>query len=103
MRIGDDVSIGHGAVVHGATVEDNVLIGIRSTVLNGAVVGRDSIVGAGAVVTPGMVVPPGSLVLGIPGKVVKTVDEKGLALIRRTSRNYVLLSRQYLEARGAAK
>jgi len=103
VSIGNDVSIGHGAVVHGATVEDNVLIGIRSTVLNGAVIGRDSIIGAGAVVTPGMVVPAGSLVLGVPARVVKPVDEKGLALIRRTWINYVRLSRQYLDKRQQSR
>ena len=100
--IGNDVSMGHGAVVHGATVEDEVLIGIRSTVLNGAVIGRGSIIGAGAVVTSGMQVPPGSLVLGIPGKVMRPVDDKGLALIQRTRTNYVRLSRQYLALRDEA-
>lgn len=98
--IGNDVSLGHGAIVHGATIEDNVLIGIRSTLLNGVVIGRDSIIGAGAVVTAGTRVPPGSLVLGIPGRVVRAVDDKGLALIKRTSANYVRLSRQYLAAHG---
>lgn len=68
VRIGDDVSLGHGAIVHGAIIEDNVLVGIRAVVLNGARVGKNSIIGAGAVVTPGMVVPPGSVVMGIPGR-----------------------------------
>ena len=71
-------------------------------VLPGVTVGKGAQVGAGAVVTPGTVVPPGSLVLGIPGKVMRQVDEKGLALIRRTSVNYVRLSRQYLQLRDAA-
>ena len=102
VTIGNDVSLGHGAIVHGATIRDRVLVGIRAVVLNGAVVGEDSIIGAGAVVTPGTIVPPGSLVLGIPGKVKGPVDEEGLGLIRRTAANYVRLSRQYLVLRRGA-
>ena len=70
--IGNDVSIGHNAVVHGATLEDKVLVGMGAVVLDGAVIGAGSIVGAGAVVTKNTVVPPGSLVLGTPGKIVKS-------------------------------
>lgn len=65
-RVGDQVTLGDGAILHGCTVEDDVLIGIRATVLDGAVIGSGSIVGAGAVMTEGTVIPPGSLVLGIP-------------------------------------
>ena len=73
--VGARVTIGHRAVVHGATVEDDCLIGIGAIVLNRVVVGRGSLVGAGAVCSEGMVIPPGSLVLGIPGRVVRPVDE----------------------------
>lgn len=73
--LGDFVSVGHNAVVHSATVEDDVLIGMGAVVLDGAVIGRGSIVGAGAVVTKGTVIPPYSLVMGIPARVVKTVAE----------------------------
>ena len=73
--IGRYVSIGHNAVVHSATLEDEVLVGMGAVVLNGAVVGAGSIVGAGAVVTKGTVIPPQSLVMGIPGKVVRAVPE----------------------------
>ncbi len=66
--IGNRVTIGHGAVVHGAEIEDDVLIGIRAVVMNGAKIGRHSIVGAGALVSEGKVIPPGSLVLGVPVK-----------------------------------
>lgn len=69
--VGDRVAIGHRAIVHGAVIEDECLIGMGSVVLNGARVGRGSIIGAGAVVTEGMHVPPGSLVLGVPARVVK--------------------------------
>ena len=72
--IGADVSIGHNAVVHSAEVGDGCLIGMGAVVLDGAVIGAGSIVGAGAVVTKGTVVPPCSLVMGIPGKVVRAVE-----------------------------
>lgn len=101
-HIGDGVSLGHGAIVHGATIEDNVLVGIRAVVLNGAYIGRNSIIAAGAVVTPGTVIPPGSLVMGIPGKVIRSVDEEGLALIRRTAGNYVGYAKEYLAAKDTA-
>lgn len=71
--IGSDVSIGHNAVVHSATLEDRVLVGMGAVVLDGAVVGEGSVVGAGAVVTKGSVIPPLSLVMGVPGKVVRTI------------------------------
>jgi carbonic anhydrase/acetyltransferase-like protein (isoleucine patch superfamily) len=73
--IGARVAIGHRAVVHGATVEDDCLIAIGAVVLNRVVVGRGSLVGAGAVCSEGMVIPPNSLVLGVPGRVVRPTDE----------------------------
>ncbi len=69
--IGDDVTLGHGAVVHAATIGDRCLVGMRAVVLDGADVGADSIVGAGAVVPPGMKIPPGSVVMGVPAKIVR--------------------------------
>lgn len=74
--VGDYVTVGHNAVLHACVVEDHCLIGMGATVLDGAVIGRGSIVAAGTVVTGGTVVPPHSLVAGIPGKVVKTVEDK---------------------------
>lgn len=71
--IGNRVSLGHGAVVHGATIEDDVLVGIHACVLNGARVGKGSVIGAGAVVGEGTDVPAASLVFGVPGKVVGPV------------------------------
>ncbi|MFW3147158.1 MAG: gamma carbonic anhydrase family protein [Thermoplasmatota archaeon] len=71
VHIGKEVTVGHGAIIHGCIIEDRCIIGIRSTILNGAKIGKGSIIGAGAVVTPGMEVPPHSMVLGIPGKVKK--------------------------------
>lgn len=71
VRIGKEVTIGHGAIIHGCTIGDRCIIGIRSTILNGAEIGAGCIIGAGAVVTPGSKIPPNSMVLGIPGKVKK--------------------------------
>lgn len=96
LTIGDDVSIGHGAVVHGCTVEDEVLIGIGAVILNNARIGRGSLVAARALVTEGMIVPPGSLVLGIPGKVRPLRDDQA-ERIRRTAQNYVELKELYLK------
>ena len=87
--LGDRVSLGHGAVVHGATVEDDVLIGMRATVLNGARIGEGSLVAAGAVVRPGMVVPPGSLVAGVPAVVRRLVNAEETAMIEGTHLAYL--------------
>lgn len=85
VTIGNDVTVGHNAVVHGCTVEDGVLIGMGSTVLNGAVIGKGSVVAAGALVLEGAVVPPNSLVAGVPAKVKKTFAP------RRSGRTHSLL------------
>lgn len=79
VTIGNDVTVGHNAVVHGCTVEDGVLIGMGSTVLNGAVIGKGSVVAAGALVLEGAVVPPNSLVAGVPAKVKKTFAPEEVA------------------------
>ena len=71
--IGNGVTISHGAIVHAASLGDNVMIATRATVLDKADIGENSIIGAGAMVTPGTIIPPNSLVLGVPGKVVRTV------------------------------
>ncbi|MFF7312235.1 DapH/DapD/GlmU-related protein [Streptomyces sp. NPDC008137] len=76
VAVGERVSIGHNAVVHGATVEDDCLIGMGATVLNGAVIGAGSLVAAQALVPQGMVVPPGSLVAGVPAKVKRPLTEE---------------------------
>ena len=89
--VGDYVTVGHCALLHACTVEDHCLIGMHSTVLDGAVIGKGSIVAAGAVVTKGTIVPPHSLVAGIPAKVIKTLDEKGLASIHAQAIKYKTL------------
>ena len=87
--LGDRVSLGHGAIVHGATVEDGVLIGMRATVLNGAHIGAGSLVAAGALVRPGTVVPPGSLVAGVPAVVRREVSDEERAVIEGTTGVYL--------------
>jgi len=96
--VGDRVSIGHGAIVHGATVEDDVLIGMRATVLNGARIGTGSIVAAGALIRPGAVVPPGSLVAGVPAQVRRAVTPEETALIRSTTPAYLQHAADHLSA-----
>jgi len=97
VRIGRNVSIGHAAVVHGATVEDDCLIGMNATVLNRAVIGAGSLVAAGAVVLEDTVVPPGSLVAGVPAKVRRPLTEDEREGVRRNAATYVELSRHYQE------
>lgn len=94
-KIGDRVTVGHGAIVHGATVESDCLIGIRATILNGAVIGRGSVIAAGALVTEGKVIPPNSLVMGIPSKVVRESGEREHAMIDRGWQHYVEKGQQY--------
>ena len=92
-----NVSVGHGAVIHGCVLEDNVLIGMNATVLNGAHIGKNSIVGAGAVVSEGKEFPERSLILGVPGKVVKELSDEQVQHIQDNADNYVKLSKQYKE------
>jgi carbonic anhydrase/acetyltransferase-like protein (isoleucine patch superfamily) len=89
VRVGNRVTIGHRAVIHGCTIEDDCLIGIGAIILNDAVIGTGSMIGAGAVVAEGTKVPPGSLVLGVPGKVVRPVDAELRARIERGAKSYV--------------
>jgi len=90
--IGARVSVGHGAILHGCTVEDDCLIGMGATVLNGAVVGTGSLVAAGTVVLEGTVIPPRSLVAGVPGKVRRDITDEEFAKIQRNYRSYLELS-----------
>jgi gamma-carbonic anhydrase len=93
--IGDDVTIGHAAVVHGCTVGNRVLIGMGATILNGAVVGEDSIVAAGSLVTEGAVIPPRSLAMGSPAKVRRTLSDEDVASILEYAANYVRYKKDY--------
>jgi carbonic anhydrase/acetyltransferase-like protein (isoleucine patch superfamily) len=95
--LGDYVTVGHQAIVHACTVGDEVLVGMGSKLLDGVVVGAQSIVGAGALLTQGTQVPPGSLVLGVPGKVVRTLTLEERAGLKSLAEKYVQLAAYYRE------
>lgn len=98
--IGNNVSIGHNAIVHGCTIEDNVLIGMGAIVMDNAVVGSNSIIAAGAVVLEGTEVPPNSVFAGVPAKKVKEINaELSQEYIERIARNYVKYSAWFKEER----
>ena len=86
--VGKNVSVGHGAIIHAAVVEDYVIIGMNSCVLDGAHIGTDSVIGAGAVVREGMQVPPGSLVVGVPARVVRENDRSLREMAERNAKEY---------------
>lgn len=89
LTIGARCTIGHHAVLHGCTIEDEVLIGMGAILLNRAVIGAGSIVGAGALVTEDKVFPPGSLIVGTPAKAVRTLDERAAAMLKVSAAHYV--------------
>ena len=93
--LGDRVTLGHGAIVHGATVEDDCLIGMRAVVMNGAKIRKGSIVAVGSVVTEGTEVLPGSIVMGQPAKVRRQTTPRDIARIRHAAEHYVAAGRAY--------
>ena len=97
LHIGDRVTVGHQAIVHGCVVEDDCLIGMGAIVLDGAKIGRGSIVAAGAVVSQGFEVPPGSVVMGVPASVKKRLTEKEVERIRQTAVHYTRMARRYMD------
>ncbi|MGW6056232.1 gamma carbonic anhydrase family protein [Streptomyces sp. NPDC055189] len=98
MKIGERVSVGHNAVLHGCTVEDDCLIGMGATVLNGAVIGAGSLVAAQALVPQGMIVPPGSLVAGVPAKVRRPLTDEERAGVTLNGTMYVELAKAHRDA-----
>ena len=95
VQLGDDVSVGHGAVLHGCRVESNVIIGMNSTVLNGVEIGKNSIVGANALISEGKKFPENSLIIGIPGKVAREIGEAEIEGIAKNAAEYVKLGGEY--------
>ncbi len=95
LIIGDYVTIGHNAILHGCTIEDHVLIGMGAIILNGAVIGKGSIIGAGAVVKENMVVPPFSMLAGVPAKVLKQLPEDTTALHNHAVKYKTLWAKRY--------
>jgi carbonic anhydrase/acetyltransferase-like protein (isoleucine patch superfamily) len=101
LIIGSDVTIGHSVTLHGCTVRDRCLIGMGANVLDGAEIGEDSIVGAGSVVTEGVKVPARSLVLGLPGRVARSLKDEEVARIAQSARNYMGYTKDYVEGKDS--
>lgn len=95
-KIGDYTVVGHNAIVHGASVGDNCLIGMGAIVLNNAVIGDNSIIGAGSLVTEGKVIPPNSLAIGTPAKVIRQVTEEDIKGIKGNAIRYNELMKKHL-------
>jgi len=95
VTLGKEVSVGHGAILHGCTIDDQVLIGMGAIVLNGARIGKGSLIGAGALVREGMEIPEGSVVVGVPGKVIKQTDAAQQQQIMANAASYVELAKEY--------
>jgi carbonic anhydrase/acetyltransferase-like protein (isoleucine patch superfamily) len=95
VTVGNDVSVGHGAILHGCTIADQVIVGMGAIVLNGARVGKGSIVGAGAVIREGADIPEGSVVVGVPGKIIKQADAAQQQQILNNAATYVRLAEEY--------
>jgi gamma-carbonic anhydrase len=93
--IGDDVTVGHRAVLHGCTIRDRCLVGIGAIVMDGAVVGPDAMVGAGALVSPGTIVPPGTLVLGSPARPRRELTPEERAFLRTSAERYAGYAARY--------
>lgn len=96
-KIGNRVTLGHNSVAHGCTIDDNVLVGIGAVLLNDVQIGHHTIIGAGSVITPGKKIPPESLVIGVPGKVVRSLTPADLMELDANWKVYVELSRRYLK------
>ncbi|MDR6971854.1 gamma carbonic anhydrase family protein [Leifsonia shinshuensis] len=100
LTVGERVSVGHNAVLHGCTIEDDVLVGMSATVMNGATVGSGSLIAAGAVVTQGAVIPPRSLVAGVPAKVRRELTDDELDGIRRNAAVYLDKTAEHRDAQA---
>lgn len=95
LTIGENVTIGHRAIIHGATIEDEVLIGMGATILNGAIIGKHSIIGANALIPEGCVIPEGSIVVGCPGKIIKQITLQQIQMIQHNAKEYQELATIY--------
>jgi len=98
LRIGRHVTIGHQAMLHGCTIEDEVLIGIQSVVLNGSTIGSRSLLGAASLLSEGKTIPAGSIALGAPARVLRAATEADVARIRANAESYVSRARLYRES-----
>ena len=98
LFVGDEVTIGHNAILHGCTIETRCIIGMGSTILDGAIIGEESIIGANTLIPSGKKIPPRSLVVGSPGKVIREITEKDIELIQLSIDTYVQKGKEYKEA-----
>ena len=101
LVVGSEVTVGHRAILHGATIEDRCLIGMGSVLLDGCVIGEESLVGAGSIVLEGTRVPPRSFVAGVPARIKGPIPDAVLARLRESADGYVRLAREHAAARGA--
>jgi carbonic anhydrase/acetyltransferase-like protein (isoleucine patch superfamily) len=95
LSIGENCTIGHSAIIHGCTIGDNTLIGMGATVLNGARIGKNCLIGANALITEGKEIPDNSLVVGAPGKVIRTLDAEAIAGLTASADRYVKNARRF--------
>ena len=95
LVVGSGCTIGHHAILHGCTIEDDVLVGMGATVLNDAVIGDDCLIGAGALVTEGKVFAPGSLIVGAPARVARALSPDAIAKLQAAARGYADRARRY--------
>lgn len=93
--LGDDITVGHNVTLHGCIIKDRCLIGMGSIILDGVTIGEDSIIGAGALVTEKSIIPPRSLVMGLPGKVVRQLKDAEVSRILQSAKNYIEYSKDY--------
>ena len=96
-NIGKNVTIGHGAIIHGCNISDNVLVGMGSIILNGAKIGKNTIIGAGSLITQGKEFEDGVLIMGSPAKVIRKLTQEGIEKIKISAMNYVKISKEYLK------
>ena len=102
VSIGKYVTVGHSAVIHACTIQDECLIGMNATILDGAIIGKQSIIGANALITKGTQIPEGSLVLGSPAKVVRTLTEEERLSIKPWAEKYIITA-QFHKSKFSAK
>jgi len=95
LKIGNGVTVGHKAMLHGCTIGDNSLVGIGATVLNGAVIGENCLIGAHALITEGKVIPDNSMVVGAPGKIIRTLDEAHINMLKASAAVYVANAKRF--------
>lgn len=95
--LGDDITVGHNVTLHGCVIKDRCLIGMGSIILDGATIEEDSIIGAGALVTEKSIIPPRSLVLGMPGKITRQLNDEEVTRILKSAKNYIEYSKDHRE------